>query len=235
MNTIADLHTHTLASQHAYSTLSELCSVAKEKGFTALAVTDHGPGMPDGAIAHHFFCLTGLPDQIDGLQLYKGAEANIMNYNGDLDLDLNLLHRLDFVIASYHIECITPGTIQQHTQGLLNVIENPAVDCIGHCGNPVFAIDPLPVVKACAEKKKLIEINSASFKVRPGSEITCRKIAQLCAQYNVKVVINSDAHSKWQVGEHSAALNMLTEIHFPEDLIINSSPERLLSYFSGKH
>lgn len=234
MNTIADLHTHTLASQHAYSTLGELCSAAKEKGFFAFAVTDHGPGMPDGAIAHHFFCLSGLPDEIDGMLLYKGAETNIMNYNGGLDLDATLLNQLDFVIASYHIECITPGTVQQHTQGLLYAIENPAVDCVGHCGNPVFAIDPLPIVKACAKHKKLIEINSASFKVRPGSEFTCKKIAQLCAQYHVKIVINSDAHSKWQVGEHSAALNMLAEIHFPENLIINSTKERLLSYFSNR-
>ena len=78
IKTYADLHTHSLASQHAYSTLSELCSAAKSLQMTALALTDHGPGMPDGAIAHHFFCLTGLPAVLDGLHFYRGAEANIM-------------------------------------------------------------------------------------------------------------------------------------------------------------
>ena len=49
MHTIADLHTHTLVSQHAYSTLYENIQAAREADFYALAITDHGPGMPDGA------------------------------------------------------------------------------------------------------------------------------------------------------------------------------------------
>lgn len=54
IKTIADLHTHTMVSQHAYSTLDEMASAARELGFSAIGITDHGPGMLDGAIAHHF-------------------------------------------------------------------------------------------------------------------------------------------------------------------------------------
>ena len=36
---IADLHTHTLASNHAYSTVTEMVRAAGEKGLYALAVT----------------------------------------------------------------------------------------------------------------------------------------------------------------------------------------------------
>ena len=43
MKIIADLHTHTLVSEHAYSTVNEMVQSAKEKGFLALAITDHGP------------------------------------------------------------------------------------------------------------------------------------------------------------------------------------------------
>lgn len=234
MHIIADLHTHTLVSQHAYSTIDELSHAASAKGFCALAITDHGPAMPDGAIQHHFFCLRGLPSKINDLTLYKGAEANIIDYNGKLDLDNSTLELLDFVIASYHIECIPPSNIQAHTTGLLQIIKNPVVDCIGHCGNPVFRIDPLPVVKACAKYDKLIEINSASFKVRPGSSSICREIAKLCIKYRVKVIVSSDAHSKWQVGEHTDAIKLLEELHFPEELVINSTKDRLFSYFSQK-
>ena len=234
MHIIADLHTHTLASQHAYSTIDELCRAAIEKDFCALAVTDHGPAMPDGATQHHFFCLSGLPSKINDLLLYKGAEVNITDYRGQLDLDTPLLKQLDFVVASYHIECIQPSDVANHTEGLLQVIKNPDVDCIGHCGNPVFLIEPLPIVKACAKYGKLIEINSNSFKVRPGSDKICREVARLCKQYQVKVVVNSDAHSKWQVGEHTEALHMLEKLDFPEELVINSSKQRLLTYFSEK-
>lgn len=234
MKTIADLHTHTLASQHAYSTLDELSMAANERGFCALAVTDHGPGMPDGAIAHHFHCLTGLPAFINGLRLYKGAEVNIMNFSGELDLENSLLERLDFVIASYHSECITPGTIEQNTQGLLASIRNPNIDCLGHCGNPVFPINAAAVIDMCARFKKIVEINSSSFRVRPGSTAICRKIAGLCMEKQVPVMVNSDAHSKWQIGDHQEALDMLSEIHFPEHLIINTSKQRLTEYFSAK-
>lgn len=222
---------HSMVSQHAYSTLGELSRAAEEKGFCAIALTDHGPGMPDGAIAHHFFCMSGLPKIINGVRFYTGAEANIMNYTGKLDLEDPLLRKLDFVIASYHVECIHPQTVKEHTDGFLKIIGNPHVDCLGHCGNPVFKIDPEAVVSACSACGKLIEINSSSFRIRPGSDITCRKIAELCAERNVHVVVNSDAHSLWQVGEHTDALKMLEEIHFPEKLVINASRENLEDYF----
>lgn len=234
INTYADLHTHSLASQHAYSTLSELCEAARAKGMTALALTDHGPSMPDGAIAHHFFCLSGLPDRLDGLRFYKGAEANIVDYSGNLDLDSDLLSRLDLVIASYHIECIQPEDKISHTRGLIAAAANPLVDIIGHCGNPTFEIDPEPVVAACAEHNTVIEINSSSFKVRPGSDVICRKVADLCRSYRVSVIISSDAHSKWQVGEHSAAITMLENMRFPEELIINGAPKRAEEFFDSR-
>lgn len=231
MKIIADLHTHTMVSQHAYSTIDELSTMAFERGLCALAITDHGPGMPDGAIAHHFYCLAGLPHVVNHVRLYQGAEVNIMDYAGTLDLESNLLDRLEFVIASYHIECIKPQTITQHTEGLLRAIENPQVDCLGHCGNPMFPIDAKAVVKACAAHHKLIEINASSFKVRPGSHATCRNIAQLCAEYGVNIVVNSDAHAKWFVGEHTDALSMLAEIDFPEELVLNASESRMNTYF----
>ena len=232
--TYADMHLHSLASQHAYSTLAELCDAAKEKGLTAIALTDHGPSMPDGAISHHFFCLTGLPDEIEGLHFFRGAEVNILDYNGKLDLESSLLQRLDVVVASYHIECIQPSSMEDHTRGLVAAAKNPDVDILGHCGNPVFEIDPEPVVAACAKHQTVIEINSASFKVRPGSADICRKVALLCKDYRVPVIIDSDAHSKWQVGEHSAAIEMLSSIDFPLELILNAVPGRTEQYFEKK-
>ena len=141
---------------------------------------------------------------------------------------------MDFVIASYHVECIQPRTAAEHTKGWLAVIENPNVDCLGHCGNPAFPMDAAAVVEACAQNRKLIEINSSSFKIRPGSDRTCREIALLCAKYNVEILVNSDAHSKWQVGEQQDALQLLDEIDFPEHLVVNADKARLISYFSSK-
>ncbi|EEG55642.1 PHP domain-containing protein [Enterocloster asparagiformis] len=141
IRTVADLHTHTSVSQHAYSSLDEMARSAAELGLAAIGITDHGPGMMDGAIRHHFYCMRGLPKAVHGLRLVTGAEVNIKDFDGGLDLDRDVLRQLDFVVASYHVEAIDPAASEQHTRGWLNVIANPDVDCLGHCGNPVFACD----------------------------------------------------------------------------------------------
>lgn len=231
MKIYADLHTHTCVSQHAYSTIDEMIRAAKEKGFLAVGITDHGPEMMDGAIPHHFLCMQDLPDVVDGVHLIKGAEVNIKNFDGKLDLKDSLLEPMQFVIASYHTEAIRPGSVEENTRGWLNVIQNSMVDCLGHCGNPAFACDLDAVVKACAQYGKLIEINSNSFKVRKGSYENCCRVARLCMAHQVPIIVSSDAHSRYFVGEHTAALRLLEEVQFPEELVLNSSPERLAEYF----
>ena len=47
MQIIADLHTHTLSATHAFNTLDEMAAKAAALGYAALAITDHGPAMPD--------------------------------------------------------------------------------------------------------------------------------------------------------------------------------------------
>lgn len=234
MRTIADLHMHTNASQHAYSTLDEMARAAKEAGLLAFGITDHGPEMMDGAIAHHFLCLKGLPKEIRGMRFFAGAEVNLKDYHGRVDLPESILKNLDFVIASYHVEAISPTDVKSHTEGWLHLLDNPLVDCLGHIGNPVFQCDYEAVVKKCALAGKLIEINSNSFSVRPGSDSNCRQVAKLCQQYQVPVIVSSDAHSCYSVGNHDAALQMLEELEFPEELVINSSMERLAHYFSKR-
>lgn len=234
MKTIADLHMHTSVSQHAYSTLDEMAEAAKEAGLLAFGITNHGPEMMDGAIAHHFLCMKGLPKEIRGMRFFAGAEVNIKDYNGRVDLPASIIKTLDFVIASYHVEAIEPDSPEVHTRGWLHVLENPLIDCLGHIGNPVFQCDYKTVVKECALHRKLIEINSNSFSVRPGSAKNCRVVAELCHQYHVPVIVSSDAHSCYSVANHEAALQMLEELDFPEELVINSSYERLVNYFSEK-
>lgn len=45
-----DLHMHTIASTHAYSTLHDYIAEAKLKNIKLFAITDHGPDMADAPI-----------------------------------------------------------------------------------------------------------------------------------------------------------------------------------------
>ena len=54
MKIIADLHTHTLVSNHAFNTITEMAAAAQKRGLFAMAVTDHGPSMPDAPHPWYF-------------------------------------------------------------------------------------------------------------------------------------------------------------------------------------
>ena len=83
---VADLHVHTLASGHAYSTVTEIIDAAAQKGLEAIALTDHGPAMPGGPHRYHFGNLFVLPDKDKGVEVLRGVEANIVDSDGTLDL-----------------------------------------------------------------------------------------------------------------------------------------------------
>lgn len=78
-----DFHCHTLASLHAYSTLRENLIAAQKRGLRLLAITDHGIGTPDSPPLSFFENLTSLPQNVDGIRLLRGVEANIMDHTGD--------------------------------------------------------------------------------------------------------------------------------------------------------
>lgn len=231
---IGDFHTHSCVSQHAYSTIQEMALAAKGRGFRAFAVTDHGPGLFDGALRHHFLCMKSLPDYIEGLRFFKGVEANIMDYDGGLDLDKTILADMDFIVASYHVECIIPSNVADHTKGWIEVIESGLVDCLGHCGNPVFPFEHRTVVEACAEHGIAIEINNNSFEVRPGSAQNCRKVLELCLDYDVPVMVNSDAHSMWSVGVFDQATKFLEDMGVPQSRILNCNYEATCAFIEKR-
>jgi putative hydrolase len=54
MKPLFDLHTHTIASGHAYSSLKENIEAAAERGLTALGISDHAPAMPGTCHSFHF-------------------------------------------------------------------------------------------------------------------------------------------------------------------------------------
>ena len=107
MKIIADTHSHTLASGHAYSTIKEMAAAAKARGLKALALTEHAPEMPGTCGLFYFQNLDVVPRECDGIRLLMGAEVNIMDPDGGIDLPESTCRDLDIVVASMH----TPKTL----------------------------------------------------------------------------------------------------------------------------
>ncbi len=230
-----DTHTHTIVSGHAYSTILENIKWAEEKGMKLLATTDHGPAMPGGPHLFYFGNLKVLPREINGVMHLRGCEANIIDFYGNIDITEKLLkERLDIVIASLHDVCIKPGSKKQNTEAFLKVMDNPYIDIIGHAGNPAFPIDAETLVRKAKEKNKLIEINNGSFNSRPGCIENCTKIAKLCKEYEVQVVLGSDAHIYSQIGMFTKAEQVLKAVNMPENLVVNTEKSKLIKYLKNK-
>lgn len=225
MKILTDMHTHTVASAHAYSTVNENAAAAAELGLEAIAITDHTGEIPDSAHPWHFLNLNQLPREISGVKILRGAEVNITDINGKIDMDEYGLGLLDVVIASIHRPCYADLDKDDHTSAYMSVLDNKYVDIIGHSGSPDLKYDYETVVKRAGEFGKLIEINGNSFNIRKQNIPNCTEIARLCKKFGTSICVNSDAHHSSMIGSFGAATKMLEEIDFPEELVANRSFE----------
>lgn len=225
-----DTHTHTIASTHAYSTFSENATFAAKIGMEGLAVTDHGPAMPDAPHLWHFQNLKNLPKQLFGVKILVGAEVNITDREGGLDLDRELLRKLDVVNVSIHSQAYDARGAKDHTEAYEAAVKDPATDIICHSGSPDYPFDYEYIVKLAGENNKLMEINNHSFYVRKRSIPNCRRIAELCKKYGTGIVVSSDAHFYTDIGNYREALALLDDVGFPEELVMNRTYETFRTF-----
>jgi putative hydrolase len=231
---VVDSHTHTISSGHAYSTIQEIAREASGRGLEMIAITDHGPSMIGAPCAVHFGNLRVVPEEIYGIRVLKGIEANIIKFDGTIDLQDNYLKRLDFVMASFHDLCIEPGSVEENTLAMVNALKNPLVDAIAHPGNPQFQVDIGKVVETAKEFNKVLEINNHSFTVRAGSEKNCMEFAVKCKEKGVKVICGSDAHISFDIGNFGKIKELFKKFDMPEELVLSTSKEAFLKYVLSK-
>ncbi|MEG0371424.1 MAG: phosphatase [Clostridium sp.] len=224
MKAILDLHVHTVSSGHAYSTIKENIEAAAEKGIKILGISDHAPTMPGGPHLFHFYNLRVLKENINGVRILKGIEANIIDYNGNMDVPTDILEQLDYVIASFHTPCLEPGSIDENTNSIIKAMENPFVKIIGHPDDSRIPVDYVKLVQEASKTGTLLEINNSSLRsngYREGAEQNVKTILRLCKENNVMIVLGSDAHIYYEIGDFTNCLKIIREIDFPENLILN--------------
>lgn len=228
-----DTHTHTLASGHAYSTMKEMAQEAKRRGLKALAITEHAPDMPGGPHAYHFHNLRVVPRDAYGIELLLGVELNIRNSSGEVDLSEKLLRQMDIAVASLHIQCFSDELNRENvTRAYEQVMENPYVDIIGHPDDDRAPIYYERLVKAAKRTGTLLEVNNSSFKAttsRQGARENAREMLSFCKKYGVMVALGTDSHVDATIADYACTEEVLREADFPEELIANTSLEKLKS------
>ena len=236
MKYLSDLHTHSIVSGHAYSTLLENINYCAEKGIKILGTSEHAPTMPGAPHYWYFGNMKVVPRVINGVTILRGCEANILDIDGSLDMTDESSRNLDYMIASFHEPVFKPKSKEENTAAILNVMDKyDKVEILGHLGNPNYELDYEAVVKKAKEKNIMIEINNSSLlgSSRVGSDVNCKKVALLCREIGTKVILTSDSHINTCIGVFNKGIELLEEIQMPKELVMND-PEKLIAHLKSK-
>ena len=228
----ADMHTHTLASGHAYGTIREMAQTAAEKELEILGISEHAPGIP-GTVDPIYFCnLKVVPRDLYGVRILFGSEINVLN-DGSLSLEQKYIDRLDYAIVGIHDLCYENAGVKKNTENLIKCMENDKVFFVSHPDDDHNPLDYEMLVKAAKELHVALEVNNSSL-LKPDKRINCvenyKTMLSYCMEYGVPVIVNSDAHDPSAVGKVNLAIDLLMEQGFDEELVLNADTERVLEF-----
>lgn len=233
-----DVHTHTIASGHATrATITDMAKAAVSNNLSLLGISDHGPATLGGGKPSYFRSLSHSQKKRFGVEMLYGAEVNILDNAGKLDLDDEILKNLDYVIASVHKPVKKPGTIDENTTAYIEAMKNPYVSIIGHCDDERYPVDYLTLVQAAVEHNVLLEINNSSLSpdgYRGDTKFNALMILNLCKHFHHPVLLSSDSHGAKHVGDCNYAEELIKLAEMPEELVLNYSVSRFKSFLAGR-
>lgn len=231
-NMVLDIHTHTIASGHAYGTIREMAQAAAEKQLQLLGISEHGPGIPGTVEPIYFSCLHIAPRLLYGVEILHGCEINVLN-DGTLSLTQKYIDFLDYAIAGIHTQCYQDVGKKKNTENLISCMKNEKVFFVSHPDDDHTPLDYELLVQAAKEYHVALEVNENTFR-RISKRLNClenyKTMLALCMEYQTPVIVSSDAHDPAWVGEVSNALAFIEQVGFDESLILNTDVQKLKDF-----
>ena len=155
--------------------------------------------------------------------------------DGNLDkIDPRALPGLDYLIASLHTVCIEPSTKEDNTKAILNAMEQEKVKIIGHPDDSRYPLDYEAIVKRAKEKNILLEVNNSSLSPdtsREGTRENVKTYLELCKKYGVRIIMGTDSHICYDIGIFTHVEQLIEEINFPKELVINYWEDQIIEFF----
>ncbi|MBX2803726.1 MAG: DNA polymerase/3'-5' exonuclease PolX, partial [Myxococcales bacterium] len=193
-----DLHMHTLASDGRGTPL-QMVEAALDLGHEYIAITDHtkaldvANGLDERRLLAQVRHLRQLEDRVGRLRIAAGTEVDILP-DGSLDLDLDVLRQLDWVVASVHHALDMDG--DEMTDRLIAAMETGVVDCVGHPTGRRLGQrsgSDLDMERLLAVARRLgvaVEVNGNPYRMDL-HDVGCRRAREM----GVPVCLNTDAHA----------------------------------------
>ena len=233
MKLIADIHTHTIASGHAYGTIREMAQAAAQQKLSILGVSEHAPGIPGTVQPIYFWNLHCVPKELYGVRVIHGSEINVLE-GGKLSLEDRYIDRLDYAIAGIHSLCYTVSDQITNTKNIIGCMEaHRKVRFISHPDDDRCPLDYEMLVKGARDNHVALEVNNSSLtpgNSRLNADKNYRMMLEYCEKYRVPVIVNTDAHDPSAVGRFDAALSLIQSLGFDEELVLNTDEEKLLRF-----
>jgi DNA polymerase (family 10) len=220
-----DLHSHTTLSDGRNS-LEEMAEAGRERGYSYMAITDHSASHGFGDHVTEERLWERIEEVADwnrgkrGFRLLSGSEVNI-GLDGAPDYSEDVLQALDWVVCSVHTSFAISE--KEMTARVLEAIENPLVDCIGHLTGRLigrrepYGIDVEAVAEAAARTGTMLEING-----NPNRRDLSERHARLASEAGVTIVLNTDAHGVDTLGNMDYAVATARRAWLTPDDIANT-------------
>ncbi len=235
----ADLHMHTTWSDGHFS-IREMAHAARMRGHQYIVITDHSRslGVANGLTIERLLAQQEEVRRVDAemqgeFRVFHGTEMDI-NADGSLDFPDEVLAKLDFVIASLHVSLRQER--DQITRRLLNAVNNPHVDLIGHPRaqmipnrEPVDA-DMDAVFAAAQQTGTAFEINANPHRLDLEAQYARRAL-----ELGLKLAINTDAHHVDEMDLMSFGITTARRGWVTANAVINTWPvEQFLSWVQSR-
>jgi DNA polymerase (family 10) len=197
-----DLHVHSNWSDGGHP-LEEIIEFAHKRGYQYMAITDHSKslgiarGLDEKRVLKQIKEIEKIEKKYNDFRILKGIEVDIKK-DGSLDLDLDILKKLDIVIGAIHTG-FKQGK-KQLTDRLIKAMETGLVDFISH-----------PTSRLIGE--------------RDGYELDWERLLKVAKKTNTGFEINAyylrldldDVNSR-MVKEEGLMLEIGTDAHFQDQL-----------------
>ncbi|HKB94793.1 MAG TPA: DNA polymerase/3'-5' exonuclease PolX [Gaiellaceae bacterium] len=212
-----DMHTHTTWSSDGKNTLEEMATAAAARGYEYYAITDHSHYLREGRLAAQLEEIERVRERLPKLRILAGVEANI-RAGGEVDVPEEDLARLDWVVASVH-----QAPHSRPTERVLEAMDNPYVDCIGHLTGRRIGkrgprdVDVEKVVEKALATGCFLEINGQP------DRLDLRDVhARAAKEAGLKLVVSSDAHQIRAQGYVELAVGQARRGWLTKDDVVNT-------------
>jgi putative hydrolase len=239
-----DCHTHSEWSDGG-ATIDTMARTAIDLGHDYMVLTDHSPrltiahGLDRERLLEQLDEIERVNAELEPFRILTGMEVDILE-DGSLDLDDDLLARLDVVVASVHSKLRMDR--RDMTTRMVLAVSSPHVDILGHCtgrklrsrgvqvaSDPELARKPSVfdaeiVFAACKRFDTAVEINC-----RPERQDPPDDLLELALEWECKISIDTDAHApgqmEWQAygcekaARHEISLDQIVNTWAADDLI----------------